>query len=156
MLSTELFTPGFPKDKSSPMFATSYTARCSAMLIIQTEGLTSVIHLDDDARFNCKELNIRYRIPGAYVPDVAFEVEQTTIYNPDSEGPKLGSLIRRDSELHLVAEYSDSSGFLDTSLIPVLENLLETDDGHDIGFTGWRLVVGKGNEKCELYRRDAS
>ena len=86
---------------------------------------------------------------GLIIPDIAIEVDETSLYDPSYNSARLGSLVRSETRLGIAAK-PEGGWRGGHTLIPLVEGLPAVPDDASAGFTRWQIVIGDGTEKRVL------
>lgn len=86
---------------------------------------------------------------GLIIGKVRIEVDETSLYDPDSDGTSPGSMLRSDDRLSIRA-LAEAEPYQQRYL--VLHEHLPNTDGRRAAFTRWQAVIGLGLDKRVLWR----
>lgn len=151
MLSANQFTVGTLADAMPLSLMLPRINYEAAFLIGQDENGPIAIFIGGNHSFqffNCKNSN---NWSGLLIPNVRIEVDEETLFDPDSISAQWGTVIRTDKRLILLGKGEHSFGrkygvTLETDL-PLAHNLRA-------GFSKWRIVIGEGKDKNVLKEVD--
>lgn len=87
---------------------------------------------------------------GLLVPGVRIEVDPLSAYIPSGSRPTLGTIVRRERDLVLVAKTENIHNYTNSDPIILERELMPTDD-EQVGFRCWRVVIGTGTDKRVLH-----
>lgn len=90
---------------------------------------------------------------GLIVPGIKIEVDQTSIFDTNLEF-KLGSIIRENDRISIVAQTYGAYGLTDERNVQLVDGLLDCDAGQSAGFKKWRVILGEGERKRVLWEID--
>jgi hypothetical protein len=83
------------------------------------------------------------------IPSIRFEVDETTVFDPDYDDAPFGSMIRRGSLMSITCRRDQS--IHQRAAVTLVEGLPSTDD-LAAGFRDWQIVLGDGPDKQILWR----
>lgn len=90
---------------------------------------------------------------GLIVPEITIEVDQTSIFDTNLEF-KLGSMIRENGRLSILAQTHGAHGFADERNVQIMDGLRSCDSGQSAGFKKWRIVLGAVDRQRVLWEVD--
>jgi hypothetical protein len=89
---------------------------------------------------------------GLIVPHVRIEVDEASVFEPDSISGNIGSVLRTGTQLVIRARPIAPHGYAQI----ILEDGLPTTQNVAAGFTTWQVVIGSGHDKRVLWNSDAN
>ena len=90
---------------------------------------------------------------GALVPNVAIELDEASLFNPQVEDEPLGALIRIDTRLCIAAK--PPNGFSPVPYrVTLVDDLPMSREGLLLGCRRWVIIIGHGETRRELYSVD--
>jgi hypothetical protein len=113
-----------------------------ACLIVPGEGAAIAVVLDGQYQFHSLPTADNTAWKGAIIPNVAIELDHKSLFDAEGTYPPAGSMLRRGSELLLVAR--TERGLRTTAAINVLKDLPPSRDTLATGFLCWQIVLGEG------------
>lgn len=88
---------------------------------------------------------------GLIIPNVRYEVDESTAFNPEHVDLNFGVVVRKATELSVYATEERSFGH--SRAVPLLSKLPATYNG-SVGFTKWQVVLGPESNKRILLKID--
>lgn len=92
-------------------------------------------------------------LKGIVISGIAFELDETSVYDPDNGNRVSGSLIRTQDRLEIVAK-SARERIGQPLCLAIMTDLPPCEIGARAGFTRWRIVLGEHQEKREILQVD--
>lgn len=92
---------------------------------------------------------------GMLIPNVGIEVDPSSVFDPNSHDVPLGAIVRRGTNLGLVAKL-EGQGFYSGQVVPLVSGLLEARDGYAVGFRRWVITLGVDENRRSLFEVDLS
>lgn len=149
MLSPFEFAVGCLTDASGLSLVLPRTKYEHACLVISAAGSPIAICLDGDHRFWSLPCTDNTAWKGVIIPNVAIELDETTLFDAEERYPPLGAMVRRNTELTVVANGGRGS-YRGSAHFPVMIDLLPSRENMAAGFTRWSVVLWRGDERRVL------
>jgi hypothetical protein len=121
----------------------------TALVVSPEEGLLEAVVLDGQHQFVVFECSTNKAWHGMLIHDVSVEIDEKSLFDLDRFDPPLGALTRKSDVLSIAAMPHD--GFRTIRRIDLIRGLPTTGEDVQVGFTRWRIVVGIGMDKRELF-----
>jgi len=86
---------------------------------------------------------------GILVPRVSIEVDEKSAFDPVA-GLTVGAVVREGTYLSIVASSGPHPRVGRHLKLALVKDLPPCDGREGVGFGGWRIVIGKGDDKREL------
>ena len=150
MLSPEEFTVGNVEEAPPGSIVLPRGKYESVVLICEGDEEPVAVFLGAEGGFRFFPAIGTDRWGGMIVLDVRIEVDETSLYNPETHGIHPGILVREGTKLFIRGTGQDTFGR--SSPVTVKSGLPEGSGG--AAFTRWQVVVGRGDEKRVLYKVD--
>lgn len=150
MLSPEEFTVGTVEDASPGSIVLPRGKYDSVVLICEGEEAPVAVFLWPQDGFRFFEAKGTDRWGGVIVPNVRIEVDEASLYNPDTHGHQPGVLVREGTKLIVRGTSQHSFG----RSVPVTVKSGLPEGKGSAAFTKWQVVVGQGDEKRVLHKVD--
>jgi hypothetical protein len=150
MLSPEEFNVGTFKAARPGSLVLPRTKYETLALICEGDDAPVAVLLAGDHAFRSFPTEDAENWMGLVVPNVHIEVDESSLFDPDSNGYALGVLIREETKLVIRSKAERSYS---RSVPLVIKSGLPEGRG-SAGFARWQVVVGQGEEKRILHRVD--
>ncbi|MNR98599.1 hypothetical protein D3C71_309010 [compost metagenome] len=150
MLSPEEFTVGNVEEAPVGSIVLPRGKYESVVLLCEGDEEATAVFLSPQEGFPCFPAAGTDRWGGMIVPDVRLEVDQKSLYNPDSYGVLPGVLVREGAKLTIRA--AGPNRFGRATSVTVKSGLPEANGG--VAFTRWQVVIGRGDDKVVLHKVD--
>lgn len=151
MLSAKEFTVGSLAD-ASPLSLVLPRGRYEATALIgRVKSGPAAVFLDGDFKFGFFESSGAENWRGLIIPNVNVEMDEDSLFDPQSDLPSLGALVRTGTQLVIQAKGQNSFG---RSSPVVLEDGLAPTNGLAAAFSRWRVVIGEDEDKRLLFEVD--
>ena len=108
----------------------------------------TAVCLDGEFRFHAISAVDNLNWEGMIIPAVRIELDETTAFDADGQVGSLGAMLRRGTELVLVAKRGQSS--FRSTYCPIVTGLPACRENMAVGFARWQAVIGRGEEKRVL------
>lgn len=156
MLSPNEFTVATLAGAPNMSLVVPHDERSGAFLPLRLKGRgTFTVFLTGEDRFRFFHYERRdeeddaHFLKGIVISSIAFELDETSVYDPDNGNRILGSLIRTQDRLEIVAKSArERTG--QSFCLAIMADLPPCETGARAGFTRWRVVLGEGREKREI------
>lgn len=152
MLRPDEFAVGALRDARAPCLLLPRDKYEHAALVVSPDALIAIC-LDEDPRsaFRSFACNDNDAWTGLLIPEVTLEVDVSTLFDPNSKGFPLGTLIRQDNQLSISARRGDGFGDL---RVPVQLALGSGTATLSAGFYRWTIGLGSGRDRRVLFTAD--
>ena len=137
-------------------FVIPHDERSGCFLPLRLKGRgTFAVFLAGEDRFKFFHYESRdeeedaYFLKGIVISQIAIQLDETSTYDPDNGNRVLGSLIRTQDRLEIVARGARER-IGQPMCLAVMTELPLCETGARAGFTRWRIVLGEGPEKREI------
>jgi hypothetical protein len=124
----------------------------ASFLVTSATNAPTAIFLDDEFRFVCMPSADNTSWNGILIPNVAIELDETRILDAN-EGQPPGALVRKKSQLFIMAKYQPQGP---TTPIAIVSNLPRCLENQSAAFGRWQIVLGEGLSKRVLMKIDAT
>lgn len=111
--------------------------------------------LDGDHRFWALPCANNTAWKGVIIPGVAIELDETSLFDTDQDHPPRGAMVRRKTELALIAK-ADNATYPGSIHLPIMVDLPLCRENMAVGFTRWHIVLWRGDEKQVLFKVDTA
>jgi hypothetical protein len=119
----------------------------NSFIVVATAESKFAIVLGGEHRFRSFECSNNMSWAGLVIPNVAIEIDETSIVNAGPGSAPLGALVRAGTTLAIATKSDDRMG---NHTVPVLTGLTPCRDDLAAGFKRWRVVIGEEQSKREL------
>lgn len=116
-------------------------------------GSPIAICLDGDHRFWSLPCTGNTAWKGIIVPNVRIELDETTLFDSEERYPPLGAMVRRGTELTIVAK-GDRDRHLGNAHFAMIVGLSPSREDMAAGFSRWNVVLPRGEERLVLKKID--
>lgn len=152
MLRPDEFSVGALMNANPPSLLLPRDKYEHAALVVSTDVLIAIC-LDDDPYsafrfFECRE---NEAWTGLLISDVTIELDASSLFDPNSVGFPLGTLIRQDQRLCVSAQRGDRFGGV---RVPVQLDLCVGTPTISAGFYRWTIGLGSGRDRRILFTAD--
>lgn len=151
MLSAREFAVGALADAKPLSLMLPRTRYEATFLIGQVESQPTAVFLGGNHNFLAFECSKSTNWRGLLVPNIRIEVDETSLFDPQSMAVALGTVVRMDTRLAVSAKFEHHFSTLSTV---ALETDLPPLRDLGAGFSRWRIVIGEGPEKRVLREID--
>lgn len=124
------------------------------MLVTRASGSPYAIFLTGPHQFAGFECSANGYWKGLIIPDVAIEIDESSVFGAEYERFALGAMVRKESHLEMVTRVDDA--FHRMTQTPLIVDLPQCRQNMAAGFAKWRIVLGDGPSKRELTHIDIS
>lgn len=90
---------------------------------------------------------------GVIIPNVTIELDQSSLYDPSYNDVRLGSLLRTEDQLSIVALPERWMGR--HHKVPLIGGLAPIGDRHSAAFSRWQIAIGEGIDRRVVLTVDA-
>ncbi|MGY3146379.1 hypothetical protein ACVWYQ_003378 [Bradyrhizobium sp. USDA 3397] len=153
MLSPDEFSVGCLADASGLSLVLPRTKYERGCLVTSAQGSPIAICLDGDHRFWSLPCTNNTAWKGVIIPNVRIELDENTLFDAEDRYPALGVMVRRESELTIVAK-GERGSFHGNVHFPVMTGLPPSRENMAAGFSRWNVVLWRGEEKQVLAKVD--
>lgn len=108
-------------------------------------GIKVACHLDDGESFSCCKIDQYDSNYGLIIPNIYIEVDQNSAFDPKNDQYPLGSIIRSETQLSIIA--ADGHPRIHRKLVTLQDNLPALPQVNRVGFASWQIVLGIGPDK---------
>jgi hypothetical protein len=151
MLSANEFTVGTLADAEPFSLMLPRTRYEATFLIGRTDRGPAAIFIGGEHNFRCFECADTTNWSGLLIPNVRIEVDEKSLFDPQQVFEHLGTIVRTDTRLVILAKSDRSYG--SHSQI-VLETELPPTHGLSAAFSKWHIVIGQGRNRRVLREID--
>lgn len=148
MLSPEEFIVGTFANAKAGSLVLPRTKYETPALVCEGDGKPVAVLLDGDHAFISFPSGQADQWGGLIVPDVRIEIDESSLYDPDRNIPKIGTVVRREATL--VVNTKAENNFGRVARVVIKSGL--PDCGGSAAFTRWQVVLGRGDEKRVLHK----
>ena len=120
------------------------------ILIAQSSKGAAALFLNEQERFKWFESEGNEHWHGLIIPNVRIEIDESSVFDPNRNGPKLGTVIRSGTQLFAQARANSFHSFNGLEPITLEDDLLPTSK-EVAGFYRWQVVLGPREEKRILH-----
>jgi hypothetical protein len=119
------------------------------VLIAHAPGYPAAVVLDGSSLFASFDCTGNTNWKGILIPNVAIEVDEQSVFDPDYDRTPLGTVIRAGTELSITVR-PDNTFPRQIVRLPVQAELPPCGEGMAAAFRRWRVVIGEELDKREL------
>lgn len=120
------------------------------MLVTADAEHRTAIFLGKDHRFESFVCDTADNWKGLMVANVSLEIDETSVFDPESEYTPTGALVREQDRIAMAARGRDPHGFNHQVLVPLITGLPEAGERLRAGFRKWQVVLSQGEDKRVL------
>jgi hypothetical protein len=121
------------------------------MLISAVADTPMAIILTDNEEFDAFECEGNTHWKGLLIPNVKIEVDERSLFDPDSDFAPFGALIRSGTNLSIAANRRERYSFNHRYRIPIVVGLDEVAAHTSVGFYQWQITIGSDHNKRVLW-----
>jgi hypothetical protein len=140
MLTPHEFSVGYISDAVG-LALVLHANRGTSFIVNATVDPMMAVVLEGEHRFLAMECNTNTSWHGVLIPNVAIEVDETSVVYTTP----LGSLVRSGTGLAIKTKWGNGNG-----LIPLVSDLTACRDHLAAAFTRWSVMIGEGLSRREL------
>jgi hypothetical protein len=90
---------------------------------------------------------------GMLIPNVRVEVDTSTMFDASGHDVPLGSMVRRGTNLGIVARLDDRGSYW-AQVVVLVSDLADAREGYGVGFRRWAVALGTGENRRVLFEVD--
>jgi hypothetical protein len=155
MLSPEQFSLGSFVEAEPLTLMLPRSDRDEAILITQAGSEKVAVYLGAH-RYNACPCGDSDAWKGLLIANVSVEVDHASIFDAGREYAQPGSLVRQGTSLDVIAKMVDSYHIDRDQPVTLVSGLPAAHEHSAAGFRKWRLAIGEGYDKKELFSVDIS
>lgn len=148
MLSASEFTVGTIGAATPLTLVVPRNTHEEVILIGRCSSGPAAIFLGQSHQFQWFESTGNEHWCGLLIPSVRIEVDVTSVFDPSHLHPRLGTVVRKGTQLVAQARASSIQSLSESI---VLEDNLSPASADGAGFLRWQVVLGSGREKRVLH-----
>lgn len=151
-------SPGLIEDAETLTLVLSREPYEQTALVFRVADKKIVLFLSggSDQQFRFMESNGDYDWRGLLIPNVAIELDETSLVAIERHYAPLGSLIRHRDKLLVQTTILNSRFNYSGTQLPIMLGLPAISPTEKACFAKWQIVLGDGEEKRVLFRVDAT
>lgn len=153
MLSATEFTAGALADAKPLSLMLPRTKYESTVLVGSLQDKPAAVVLDGGSPFIFFPSSENFSWRGLIIPDVMIEVDQESLFDPQSTTPRLGDIVRTSTQLAVCGKADGHFGRQGRVLLH--DGLLPAGSEQSAGFSRWCVVIGAGADKRTLVEVDS-
>ncbi len=150
MLSADEFAVGFLAEVTGLSLVLPRTQYELPFLVVPCAPEAVAICLEGQQAFYSFPSKGNRSWKGVIIPNVQIELDETSLFDADNRFAPSGTMVRRSTDLVLMTK--EPGGFHAPIAAAVLTNLPACADDMTVGFSGWQVVLRKGDETRILKR----
>jgi hypothetical protein len=150
MLRPDEFTVG-PIADAQPLSLVLPRSKYEEPLLVIGEPASRVaVFIGDRHRFDSMACEGNRSWKGLIVPGVRVEVDETSLFDPETEYAPNGALVREGEGITMAVKARGAHGFSEQARVPLVSGLHGAGEQHRVGFRRWQVVLGEGDDKRVL------
>ena len=152
MLQASEFFVGFVADAQPLSLMLPRGKYEQPFLIAWREEEAMAVFIGTEHRFQAMPCAGNTHWKGVIVPNVAVEVDQASMFNPEEGNLSEGCLVRRDTRLVLTTLKQDRFSYGGYDRLAVADGLSNCAEGMEVAFRVWSVTLGLGRDKRTLFK----